>query len=213
MIKTHADWLKERNYGIGASEASAIIGMNPYMNNIELWERKLGLRESEDISGLSYVKYGITAELPLRVLFRLDYPEYEVKYYKYDLIRNEKYPFIFATLDGRLKERATGRKGILEVKTTEILKSMQKEKWHNSIPDNYYIQCLWQLLATGWDFVKLKAQLKYEFDGEIYLQTRHYQIERSEKKEDLEYLLEQGIKFWNENVIKRVKPNLILPNI
>ena len=203
---------KEKN-GIGASEASAIVGMNPYMSNIELWEYKIGLKEPEDISEKPYVKYGTIAELPLRVLFRMDYPQYDVKYYKYDMVRNEKYPFIFATLDGRLIEKETERKGILEIKTTEILRSMQKEKWNESIPDNYYIQILHQLLATGWEFVKLKAQLKYQYDSEVYLQTKHYHIERSEVKDDLEYLLEQEVKFWNENVLKKIKPNLILPNI
>lgn len=213
LIKSHADWIKQRKNGIGASEASAIVGMNPYMSNIELWEYKIGLKEPEDISEKPYVKYGTIAELPLRVLFRMDYPQYDVKYYKYDMVRNKKYPFIFATLDGRLIEMDTGRKGILEVKTTEILRSMQKEKWNESIPDNYYIQILHQLLATGWEFVKLKAQLKYQYDSEVYLQTKHYHIERSEVKDDLEYLLEQEVKFWNENVLKKIKPNLILPNI
>lgn len=213
LIKSHADWIKQRKNGIGASEASAIVGMNPYMSNIELWEYKIGLKEPEDISEKPYVKYGTIAELPLRVLFRMDYPQYDVKYYKYDMVRNEKYPFIFATLDGRLIEKETERKGILEIKTTEILRSMQKEKWNESIPDNYYIQILHQLLATGWEFVKLKAQLKYQYDSEVYLQTKHYHIERSEVKDDLEYLLEQEVKFWNENVLKKIKPNLILPNI
>ena len=213
LILNHKQWIEQRRNGLGASEASAIVGINPYMSNIELWEYKIGLKEPEDISEKSYVKYGTIAELPLRVLFRMDYPQYDVKYYKYDMVRNEKYPFIFATLDGRLIEKETERKGILEIKTTEILRSMQKEKWNESIPDNYYIQILHQLLATGWEFVKLKAQLKYQYDDEVYLQTKHYHIERSEVKDDLEYLLEQEVKFWNENVLKKIKPNLILPNI
>lgn len=212
MIKNHSQWIKERQNGIGGSEASAILGLNPYMTNIELWEYKTGLKEPEDISKISYVEYGTKAELPLRVLFRLDYPQYEVKYYRYDLIKNEKYPFIFATLDGRLIEKETSRKGILEIKTTEILKSMQKEKWKDGVPDNYYIQVLHQFLATGWEFAVLKAQLKYEFDGEVYLQTKHYPMERKDHVEDLEYLLEQEVKFW-EKVQKKQVPQLVLPNI
>lgn len=212
MIKTREEWLEIRHSGVGASEASAIVGLNPYMNNIELWEYKTGLKEPDDISENPYVKYGTEAEKYLRGLFALDFPQYKVGYRDFDMIRNEKYPFILATLDGRLIERETGRKGILEIKTTEILKSMQKEKWKDSIPDNYYIQVLHQLLATGWEFAKLKAQLKYDYDGEIFLQTKHYRIERTEVKEDLEYLLEQEIKFW-EFVQRKVKPNLLLPEI
>ena len=38
--KDHADWLRVRNYGIGGSDASAILGMNPYKTNIDLFEEK-----------------------------------------------------------------------------------------------------------------------------------------------------------------------------
>lgn len=213
-IKSEVDWKKIRLTGIGASEASAVVGMNPYMSNIELWQYKTGLLEPEDISDKPYVKYGLEAEEHLRNLFALDYPQYEVSYKPYDLIRNDKYPFILATLDGRLIEKETGRKGILEIKTTEILRSMQRENWKDAIPDNYYIQDLWQLLTTGWDFVVLKAQLKTVFDkNDVYLQTKHYRIERSDVEEDLEYLQGEGIKFWNNYVLKKKKPPLVLPNI
>ena len=37
-------WLEARSYGIGGSDASAIMGMNPYKNNIELFEEKTGRR-------------------------------------------------------------------------------------------------------------------------------------------------------------------------
>lgn len=33
VIENHEQWLQERLNGIGASEASAIVGMNPYMTN------------------------------------------------------------------------------------------------------------------------------------------------------------------------------------
>ena len=211
-IKTREEWLEIRKSGLGASEVSAIVGMNPYMTNIELFEYKTGIKEPEDIGDKPYVKYGLEAEKHLRALFALDFPQYKVGYKDFDLVRNEKYPFILATLDGRLIERETGRKGVLEIKTTEILKSMSRENWKDQVPDNYFVQCLHQLLTTGWEYVILKAQLKYNYDGEIFLQTKHYHIERSEVKEDLEYLLEQEIKFW-EKVQKKERPDLLLPNI
>ena len=207
------DWLEIRKSGLGASEVSAIVGMNPYMTNIQLWEYKTGLKEPEDISDKPYVQYGLQAEKHLRALFALDFPEYKVGYKDYDLVRNKKYPFILATLDGRLIEKETGRKGVLEIKTTEILKSMQKESWKDQVPSNYYIQLLQQLLATGWEFAILKCQLKTQFGDEIYLQTKHYHIERSEVQEDLDYLLQEEIKFWNEYVLKKISPPLVLPEI
>lgn len=205
------EWLKRRLKGIGASEASAIVGMNPYKTNVELWEEKTGRREPEDISDKPYVKYGTEAEKHLRALFALDFPQYEVNYKDFDMHYNSDYPFIFATLDGELTEKATGRKGVLEIKTTEIMKSEQYDKWKDRIPQNYYIQVIHQLLATGFDFAVLKAQLKSAY-GDVRLSTRHYHIEREEVLEDINYLLQREILFW-ECVQEDRKPNLILPLI
>ena len=44
--KNHKEWLKNRTYGIGGSDASAIVGMNPYKTNIELFEEKTGEEDS-----------------------------------------------------------------------------------------------------------------------------------------------------------------------
>ena len=79
ILKDRKEWLENRKR-IGGSDASAIVGLNPYMSNVDLWEIKTGRREQEDISEKSYVKYGTEAEKHLRELFRLDYPEYEVGY-------------------------------------------------------------------------------------------------------------------------------------
>lgn len=215
-IKDRKQWLKERMNGIGASESSAVIGMNPYMSNIELWQQKTGKVIPEDIGDKPYVKYGVEAEEHIRALFALDFPEYEVGYNEFDMIRHPEHNFIFATLDGRLIEKATGRRGILEVKTTEILKSMQKESWREKIPDNYFVQVLHQLLSTGWEFAILVAQLKYDYGegvDDMKKEIRHYYIERSEVEEDIEYLKEQEVKFWKENVLKNKRPDLILPSI
>lgn len=47
----HAAWLKERQYGIGASDAAAMLGISKWKSNEALWEEKTGLRAPEDISG------------------------------------------------------------------------------------------------------------------------------------------------------------------
>ena len=206
---TRKEWHLLRKKGIGASEAAAVIGLSPYKTNVELWEEKTGRREPEDISDKPYVKYGTEAEKHLRALFALDFPQYEVNYKDFDMRYNSDYPFIFATLDGDLTEKATGRKGVLEIKATEIMKSMQYEKWKGRIPQNYYIQVIHQLLATGFDFTVLKAQLKSAY-GDVRLSTRHYHIEREEVLEDISYLLQREILFW-ECVQEDRKPNLILP--
>lgn len=211
ILKDRDEWLKARSGRIGGSDASAIIGMNPYRTNIELWQIKTGQLIPEDISDKPYVKYGTEAEQHLRELFKLDYPEYQVMYEENNMWLNDKYPFAHASLDGWLVDQ-DGRRGVWECKTTNILQSMQKEKWDHRIPDNYYIQVLHYLMVTEFDFAVLKAQLKYNFDNEVYLQTRHYKIERSEVQEDIDFLVSAEKKFWQDIQEKRM-PDFILPEI
>ena len=212
VFSNNAEWLMARKNRIGGSEASAIVGMNPYMTNVDLWELKTGKREPVDISNEPYVIYGHRAEECLRELFALDYPRYQLMYVENNMFFNDKYPFAHASLDSWLVDKETGRKGVLEIKTTNILQSIQKEKWNHRIPDNYYIQVLHYLLVTEAEFSVLKAQLKYDYDGDIFLNTKHYMIERSNVEEDIEFLKEAEIKFY-QHIKNDIKPNLVLPEI
>ena len=212
ILSNREEWLQHRMNYIGGSDASAIVGMNPYCDNGRLWEIKTGQAIQKDISDKPYVQYGIAAEPHLRALFAIDHPQYQVEYVDNNMFLNDKYPFAHASLDGWLVEKETGRKGILEIKTTNILQSMQKEKWKNRIPDNYYIQILHYLMVTEFDFVVLKAQLKSEFKDEVYLQTKHYTIERSEVEEDIKFLESSEREFW-QRVQERKRPGLMLPAI
>ena len=135
VLESREEWLKARDQHIGGSEAASVLGLNPYQSNTDLWRIKTGQREAEDISDKPYVRYGHDAEPLLRELFKLDYPELEVGYVENNLFVNSRYPWAHASLDGWLRDRE-GRTGILEIKTTEILQSMQREKWNKQVPDN-----------------------------------------------------------------------------
>ena len=210
VLDSREDWLQHRKNYIGGSDASAIVGMNPYKSNIDLFLEKTGQVVPEDISDKPYVKYGTQAEMHLRGLFRLDFPEYQVEYIDNNTWLNDKYPFAAASLDGWLTD-SKGRKGILEIKTTEILNSMHKEKWKgNHIPQNYYCQCLFYMAVLEADFCILKGQLKSSFDNNVYLQTKHYFIERAEVENDIQYLMKEAEKFW-QYVVSGKQPPLQLP--
>ena len=209
---TRADWLEERKKGIGGSDAATILGLNPYKTTIELWEEKTGRKDAPDISDKPYVKYGTQAEDLLRQLFALDYPQYIVTHEENTIIKHPEHPFLFASLDGKLLDVATGKEGILEIKTTNILQSTQKEKWKDKIPDNYYCQVLHYLNVTSCSFAILKAQLKYDYGGEIRLETKHYYIDRKDVEDDIKLLQEKEIQFWKEYIEKDKRPSLVLPN-
>ena len=105
QFASREEWLNARTSYIGGSEAACIVGQNPYMTNVELWEIKTGRRQREDISGKSYVEYGTKAEEYLRELFKLDFPALKVDYIDHNMWTNDRFPFAHASLDGCLFSR------------------------------------------------------------------------------------------------------------
>ena len=104
-FNSRKEWLEARTSCVGGSDAAAIIGLNPYKSNVDLWEEKVGLRKPEDISDKPYVRYGNDAEPLLRKLFELDHPEMVVSYEEHNMWHNDRFPFAHASLDGWMWER------------------------------------------------------------------------------------------------------------
>lgn len=210
-LASRSEWLAKRQSYIGGSEAACIVGMNPYQSNVDLFNLKTGRRKAEDISDNPYVRYGAESEKYLRELFALDYPQYKVEYVPNNMWLNSDYPFAHASLDGWLTDHA-GRRGVLEIKTTTIQSPSQKMKWENRIPDNYFCQVLHYLAVTGFDFAVLKAQLKWNYDEDVFCVTKHYFIDREDVAEDIETLMQTEQKFC-EYLVRDECPPLVLPNI
>lgn len=87
-----------------------------------------------------------------------------------------------------------------------------RKRWDHQIPDHYYCQCLLYMAVLEADFCELKAQLKSEYAGEVFVQTKHYHFERKDVKEDMEYLMKEGKRFWGY-VERDECPPLIIPDV
>lgn len=211
IFDSREEWLNARRTSIGGSDAAACVGMNPYKDNVTLWEEKMGMVIPEDISGKDYVLYGTKAEHYLRELFALDFPEYQVSYTENNLYVNSAYPWAHASLDGELIDPA-GRKGVLEIKTTEIMQSSHWTKWNGRVPDNYYCQIIHYLAVMEYDFAILKAQIKSGSGIDARIETRHYLIERSDAEEDIQTLMAAEEKM-HDCITTGRRPDLILPAI
>ena len=200
--RSRDEWLIARRKGIGASEAAAIVGMSPWMTATELWELKTGQRAETDKSSDKFVSQGVRLEPVLRELFKVTHPEYIVDYHAYDIIFQPEIPWLFATLDGELTSSAK-RHGILEIKTATPTGRAGWAKWDGKIPQNYYLQLIHQLLATGYDFAVLYAAL-FSNDGNIFI--REYWLERFDCEEDMAWLLEREGAFWKSVNTKTMPP-------
>ena len=215
--KNRAEWLKGRQdlHGIGGSDASSVLGLNPWRTNLQLWRIKTGRETAPDISNKSYVQYGSEEEKHLRAKFqRMFGKEYAVEYMNDVILQNNEHPEMLYSPDGLLIDKE-GRKGILEIKTTNVMSSRDREKWYDwrtkqeSLPDNYYVQVLHGLNVTGFDFVKLYAELIYP-DKSSWLIVRS--VEREEVEGDLKTIKDGIIEFWRQ-VEEDEEPGQIINDI
>lgn len=212
-ILTEEQWHAERKKHIGGSECAAIIGKSPYMTNVELWEIKTGKRKPTDISGKSYVQYGINAEEPMRQLFALDNPQYDVIYKPYDIRISKKYSFLSASIDGELIEIETQRKGTYEGKSAIVRNSEELKKWlDGEIPMHYFSQCLHNMFSSEHEFSVLNVKLMpIWYENQSIL--KNYKIERSEVQSSEDYLISAEVKWWSDYVLTNTCPALLLPSL
>lgn len=189
-------WVRNRTRGIGASSAASAIGQNPYQTNVELWEILTGKRIPKELIGNEAVEFGVRAEPVVRDIFKLNHPEVKIEYHQFDILSQSDHPFIRATLDGQAitdtPKRFGAEKGILECKTATPRTKADWEKWNGKIPQNYYIQVLHQLLATGWEYVWLVVLLR----GQTELIYREFFFDRIDREEDMAWLLKEETDFW-----------------
>lgn len=206
------EWQQKRQKGIGGSDCSAIIGKNPYMSNVDLWKIKTGRLQKEDISNKECVIYGNKLEPVLIDLFEADNQDYEVidkeqaKQDKFhNFIYDKEYNFLFANLDGIIKNKENGKLGVLEIKTCTI-NQYNKNKWTNTIPINYYCQVLHYLMVTQYSFAFVYALLKHQ----NYIEIKKYNILKNEVQEEIDYIRQKEIEFWTKYVEKDIEPNLLI---
>lgn len=212
-FQNEADWLEARKSFIGGSDAACILALNPWKSNVDLWREKTGRKAPEDLSENAAVCFGKNAEEELRRLFELDYAPrgYLLLYVPFNMWTNDRYPWAHASLDGWITEAATGRRGILEIKTATINSASQSRKWANGIPANYLCQLLHYMAIADADFAILSAYLRYEIEGqEIDAKINRYRIERDDGvQKQIDYLMEHERKFA-EYVKNDEEPPLVL---
>lgn len=197
------EWLKARETRIGGSEASSLIGMNKYTSLHDLWQRKIKGVQS-DVSN-ELIEYGNTMEPILRELYRIKHPEMDVQYSGNTILYSKQYEWVSYSPDGLLWDGS--RAGILEIKTSFIRNSNMNEEWKDSIPQTYFCQILWGLLCTGFEFVDLIAELRY-LDGNSSI--KQYHIEKIEVLDDMEYLLSESRKAWENYFKAKVEPPITI---
>ena len=186
--KNHEEWLKAREDGIGASEVSAIVGLNPWETPFSLWLKKT--HQAPPTEENDAMRRGHYLEDAVVQWWMHETGEQVIKASAADIIYvHPDYPFMRVTPDRIVK----GRKKILEVKSTAI-------SMGDSIPDYYLCQVMYQMYVTGIH----DAELIYIQGG---LTFGRFIVEYDE--EFAEFLANKVKEFWTENVKGGKEPDAI----
>jgi len=186
--KSHEEWLKAREEGIGASEVAAVLGLSPWETPFSLYLKKTHkVPPTEENDAM---RRGHYLEDAVVQWWMHETGEQVIKASAADIIYvHPEFPFMRVTPDRIVK----GRKKILEVKSTAL--HMGEE-----IPNYYLAQVMYQMYVTGIH----QAELIYIQGG---LTFGRFFVEYDE--EFAEFIAERVTEFWNENVLGGKEPDAI----
>lgn len=182
------EWLALRKkFGVGGSDAGAVIGFNPYKSAYTLWAEKTG--RIPEFEGNLITEVGSYLEEFVAKLFERETGKKVRR--KNKMLVNTDYPWAFADVD-RL---VVGEKALLEIKTTNSIPIMKKAR-NGEFPEQYYAQVVHYLAVSGLE----KAYLA------ILIGCRDFKIFELERDEgEITALMTAEADFWDK-VQKDVPP-------
>lgn len=196
-----------RAQGIGASEIAVLVGLSRYSTPIEIWRRKLGLGESEDVG--SYARdLGVEIEEPIAAAWAKRAGK---RIARVATLQHPSRPLALATPDRavfapdhaptfhrRPLTDLLGAEALLEVKSTNW---RQAHEWGpegtDQIPTEYLCQAHWQGAVAGIGEVIVAVDV-----DKTKLRTYRVSV-------DLDFfgsLYEAAERFWSDHVLARVPP-------
>ena len=128
------EWLMKRKCGIGGSDASSILGLNPYRSSMAVYIEKID--DENDVRNLEkHTSYKMELGNKLKSFVANEFTLKTGKKVRNinGILRNDKYPFAIANID----RAVVGEKAFLECKVTN---SFNKKEWIKTIPMHYKIQ-------------------------------------------------------------------------
>ena len=184
LSQNTAEWENFRSSRIGASDASAILGISPWKSAYRLYEEKLGIRGSKTNYAM---QRGHELELEALKSFKGDgYVHFSPKVFVHP-----EYNFLMASLDGISDDLQIA----VEIKCNG--KENHKLALEGKVPDYYNSQLQHQMFVCELDHI-----FYYSFDGKYGVSI---QVNRDEAF--IKTMLEKELRFY-ECMIEYIPPPL-----
>lgn len=162
-------WLAERQRGIGASEAAAVLGLSPWLTPLELYLRKTGQIPEKEAT--ARMRFGLVWEKFIAELYRERFPAFELARWELRSIACEGAPWMLATPDA---ERDDGR--LVEIKKVNHFAARDfGEDGSADVPIAYALQVQQQMACLGRTEADLAALIGDD-DFRVYHLTLNVEI-------------------------------------
>lgn len=203
---TKEEWVEARRGGIGGSDASSVLGFNPYKSSISVYLEKIqnnnlsiDLEKKDGISLINKNQFKEEVSYKMELGNKLEEfvaREFTLKTGKKvrninGILKNDNYPFALANID----RAVVGEKAFLECKVTN---SFSKKLWKKEVPMHYQIQMTHYMAITGATHCYVAALIGNE---DLVIHKIYRDEELISKVMDLEK------RFWNECVLGESLPN------
>lgn len=142
-VLSEEEWLEKRKFGIGGSDAAKIMGDSVFAGPRELYWDKIGEEDYFDPEKDDFIQKEVGHLLePLVVkIFEKKNPGWKT-YKDNRMVRHPLYPFMLADIDYYTIDPRTGKKYILECKTTS--ESVLQKEWGTQTSDKCPKAYVWQ---------------------------------------------------------------------
>ena len=135
------EWLKLRRQGIGGSDVSAILGINPWKTAMDVWLEKTGEFSADDEPDNEKMYWGNMLE---DIVAREFMARTGLKVRRRNaILKHKQYPFMIANVDRLVVGQSAG----LECKTAG---QYLADDWAMGVPDYYIPQVQHYMAVTGY---------------------------------------------------------------
>lgn len=182
------DWLRERQKGIGGSDASAILGFNPWKSPFELYIEKTSDTvqeiDNEAIHWGNVLEDVVAEEFTRRTGKRVRR--------RNQIFKHKDYDWMIANID----RDVVGERALLECKTTHAFNA---DAWEDEIPWAYMCQLQHYMAVLDYE----KAYIAVLIGGQKF-------IWKEEKRDDefINLMIQHQKDFWENHVLANNPPEI-----
>lgn len=185
------DWHRQRQSGIGGSDAAAVLGLNPYKSLVQVYLEKIG--EYNKMVDNRFVYWGSKLEDMIAKEFQKQ-TQLKVRRNNF-ILQSRDYPFMMGDID-REGIDSEGNHFVLECKSTSNWNSKQWEN-EDDIPLPVTMQVVHYLIITNYSYGWVA----------VLIGGNDFRIKKIERDAELEkIIIEKESHFWKEYVEKKQLP-------